>query len=120
LTQRVEEFALLTTALSERLAALAAGAIASRSERLLALSHALQRGATAKVHARLEHAAQLATRLTLNAHQALAASEARLAKLERALVQRDPQPWLQQGWTQLCDERGPLRSITAVQAGHAL
>ncbi len=61
---------------------------------------------------------QAARGLSARAQKALSEADHRLHALEKALVQRDPQPWMAQGWTQLSAENeGRIFSGLSLRVG---
>jgi exodeoxyribonuclease VII large subunit len=114
LTRRIDDFSELQAALGERLAAAGRQALEARLARLQQRAHRLHTGAVERLLAAstriLCHSLPSLARA---ADQLLGKRRDRLAELEKTLVQRDPTPWLAQGWTRLFGASG--QTITSVR-----
>lgn len=87
----------------------------ARTEQLgTALAHRFEQS----VYKKEETLRQAAADLETGAQRAFFAFDKSLHTLERAIVQRDPQPWMAQGWTQLStEEESRLRSAQRLKEG---
>ncbi len=80
----------------------------------------LHNRATLQVERVESRAADLGRELERSIQLSLQQAEQGLLRLEAALKQKDPQPWMQQGWTQLFNEQGLVKSGAGLKAGQEL
>lgn len=81
---------------------------------------ALQTRALALVERRESALKDVRNELKRGAAEALREHEAGLQKIESILRQKDPKPWMAQGWTQLFGDAGLIRSSDQVATGETL
>jgi exodeoxyribonuclease VII large subunit len=63
---------------------------------------------------------QVARTLQTQSERKLFQEKERIFAWERALIQRDPAPWMKEGWTQLIGAKGRLLSIQDLRIGSSL
>jgi exodeoxyribonuclease VII large subunit len=117
LTRRAAEFNALQAQMSGRLAAAASEGLARREQRLLNSRHQLSTGFTATLTALAKKANERLSALQLASERALNARAAGIQALEQNLVRRDPTPWLEKGWTQLCVDKKAVRRLADLYPG---
>jgi exodeoxyribonuclease VII large subunit len=116
MTRRRDGFAEETARLGEKIGTLAARALDSRKTQWIQLQNQIQRRCVDLLNQAQGVVQQQKNTLYLVASKQITRQKEQLSDLQQHLVQKDPRPWMEQGWTQLTTPQG--QNVTRLdQAG---
>ena len=92
----------------------------SRSQILVQRSHALSRHGEGQVNRLSNQLAEVRNKLERSTERTLSAKATQILALESQLGRFDPSGWLAQGWTQLSNATGRVRSVAQAMIGAPL